>query len=257
MIFYFSGTGNSEYAARMLSLKMDEEVVSIGESVKAGKSEFILTDEETLGFVFPVYAFDVPEIVLNFIKTMKLENYLKQYVFAVFTCGMNTGISHRRLKKALAERGVELRLACDLCMPDNYIVMFNPPSLEKQEKILAVAEHTIAEIAQAIDDRTEGVVLRGKNPPNFVSRLMSYFFNKYAMNTKKFYATDACISCGQCERVCLDSAIALERGRPRWREGNCVKCMGCINRCPVRAIEHGGSTVNRARYVHPIYKEVK
>lgn len=253
MIFYFSGTGNSEYAARRLAEKTGGDVVSIGESVKAGENEFTLPDGDTLGFVFPVYAFDVPEIVLNFIKNMSLRNYLNQYAFAVFTCGANTGISYRRLKKALAEKGIELKLACDLHMPDNYIIMFNPPTPEKQEKILTAAEHIIVEIAEAIDDRVEATVLRGKNPPDFASGLISYFFNKYAISTKKFYATDICITCGQCERVCHDSAITLEHGRPRWREGNCTKCMGCINRCPVQAIEHGGSTAKRARYAHPIY----
>lgn len=256
MIFYFSGTGNSEYTARRLAEKIGGDVVSIGESARAGISEFTLTDSETLGFVFPVYALDVPEIVLNFIKDLKLENYSNQYAFAVLTYGAHTGMTCSRLREALAEKNIALKLAYDLCMPDNYIVMFNPPTPEKEEKMLTAAENTIAEIAQAIESRTETVILKGKNPPSFISRLVSYLFNKYSMSTKKFRTTDACTSCGLCERICPDAAITKEHHGYRWREGNCAKCMGCINRCPAHAIEYGASTVKRGRYLHPTYKKV-
>ena len=32
------------------------------------------------------------------------------------------------------------------------------------------------------------------------------------------------------------------------------KCNGCINRCPVSAIQYGKKTASRGRYVNPVLK---
>lgn len=255
MIFYFTGTGNSEYTARRIAKKTGGEVISISEAIKEGKNKFYLGNGEPLGFVFPVYAFDVPEIVSGFIKNIELENYSGQYVFAVFTCGASTGVTYDNFRRLLADRGIMVKYACDLVMPDNYIILFDPGQPEKQEGKLAAADKAIAEIAEAVAAGTEATVVKGKNPPRFFARLVSYFFNKYAMGTKKFRVTGACTSCGLCEKICPAFAIEMNGELPEWRGERCAKCMGCINRCPVRAIEYGRATKKRSRYVHPTYRD--
>lgn len=255
MIFFFTGTGNSEYAARKIAEKTGAGAVSIAESIKAGKNRFYLADGEALGFVFPIYAWSVPEIVLRFISTLELENYSDQHVFAVFTCGASIGAAYGDLKKALAGRGISLKYARDLVMPENYIVMFKTPPPEKQEMLFAAADIAIDGIAAAVMSRTEDAAISGTTPMKLLSLAMNYFFHKLATGTKKFRAADSCISCGLCENICPESVIMMEEGRPRWRAENCAKCMACINRCPVGAIEYGRSTRKRQRYVHPIYRD--
>lgn len=255
MIFFFTGTGNSEYAARKIARKMKVSAVSIGKSMKAGVNRFYLADGEALGFVFPIYAWSVPEIVKRFISEMALENYSDQYVFAVFTCGASIGSAYGDLKKCLADAGITLKYARDLMMPDNYIVMFKSASPEKREKIFAAADVAINAIAKDVAAKSEDTVITGKVPAKVFSRAMNSLFRKYALGTKKFHVTDACISCDFCKKVCPESAIIMEEGRPRWHKKSCAKCMACINRCPVQAIEYGSSTKNRQRYVHPIYSK--
>lgn len=254
MIFYFTGTGNSEYTARRIAEKAGIDVISIGESAKAGKHSFYLADDEPLGFVFPIYAWSVPEIVQRFISVLELENYSNQYVFAVFTCGASIGTAYDDLNKGLEDIGIELKYARDLVMPENYIVMFKTEPEERQNKIFAAAEGVIEDIAEAIGAKTEAVVISGKSPIGAVSRAMNFLFRKYALGTKKFRAKDSCISCGFCEKVCPVSAITMADGKPHWRENKCAKCMACINRCPVQAIEYGKSTKKRQRYTHPMYR---
>lgn len=254
MIFYFTGTGNSEYTARKIAEKTGVHVVSIGESMKAGEYSFHLADGEPLGFVFPIYAWSVPEIVRSFISKLELENYADQYVFAVFTCGTSIGTTCDDLKKCLADRGIGLKYARDLIMPENYIVMFRTDSEEKQETLFAAAEGVIGEIAEAVAEKTEAFIITCKNPIQPISRALNYLFSKYALGTKKFRVTDNCISCEFCEKVCPVSAITMVEGKPVWREARCAKCMACINRCPVHAIEYGRSTRKRQRYTHPIYR---
>lgn len=254
MIFYFTGTGNSEYTARKIAEKIGVDVVSIGDSVKAGMHRFRLAAGEPLGFVFPIYAWSVPEIVRRFISVLELENYSDQYVFAVFTCSASIGTAYDDLRKSLAERGMGLQYARDLVMPENYIVMFRTVPEEKQDEIFAEAEGVIEEIAKAVEAKTEAVVISGKSPIRPISRAMNYLFRRYALGTKKFWATDSCISCEFCEKVCPVSAITMADGKPRWCEDKCAKCMACINRCPVQVIEYGRSTKKRKRYAHPIFR---
>ena len=65
MIFYFSGTGNSKWIANQLSKEQKEDLVFIPDALRSGVLEFCLKEEETIGFVFPIYSWAPPEIVLN------------------------------------------------------------------------------------------------------------------------------------------------------------------------------------------------
>lgn len=63
MIFYFSGTGNSEWIANQLSKGQNEDLVFIPEALKNEALEFDLQKDEKIGFVFPIYSWAPPEIV--------------------------------------------------------------------------------------------------------------------------------------------------------------------------------------------------
>ena len=43
-------------------------------------------------------------------------------------------------------------------------------------------------------------------------------------------------------------------GRPVWTKSKCLKCCGCLGRCPVSAIQNGKKTAIRGRYVNPVLK---
>ena len=73
MIFYFSGTGNSKWIANQLSKEQKEELVFIPDALNNGTFEFCLREDEKIGFVFPVYSWAPPEIVLNFIRQLSLK----------------------------------------------------------------------------------------------------------------------------------------------------------------------------------------
>ena len=54
MIFYFTGTGNSLFAAKALADE-GEEIISIIDALHSKAFQYTLADNEKLGFVFPVY----------------------------------------------------------------------------------------------------------------------------------------------------------------------------------------------------------
>ena len=63
MVLYFSGTGNSQFAALRLAEGIgDDEVVSINRHLKEGKHA-ALRSERPLVFVAPTYCWRMPKVV--------------------------------------------------------------------------------------------------------------------------------------------------------------------------------------------------
>ena len=58
---------------------------------------------------------------------------------------------------------------------------------------------------------------------------------KIKLKDKDFYASDKCIGCGKCEKLCPLNNIKMVDKKPTWNH-NCTHCMACIGNCPVEAI---------------------
>ncbi|MGI5891936.1 MAG: EFR1 family ferrodoxin [Bacillota bacterium] len=256
MIFYFSGTGNSLWAAQVIAERQGERLYSIADELKQKDNPltYALEPKEKLGFVFPVYAWSPPKIVLDFIHNMKLTGYSGQYVFAICTCGGDAGYTLNVLNKALKKHHIELNSGFSIIMPDNYVVMFDVPSPEAQEKKLAEAKRILQHINEVISHERDKVFECKEGPvPLLKTGIANRFFNAFALKTKSFYAKENCTSCGLCENVCSTATIKLVDGRPTWGK-ICSQCMACINRCPVGAIQYGKATQKRGRYYNPYCK---
>ena len=72
MIFYFSGCGNSKHVAEALATGLNDTLVFIPEAAREGRYEYDLAEGERLGFVFPIYAWAPPKLVLDFIEKLKV-----------------------------------------------------------------------------------------------------------------------------------------------------------------------------------------
>ena len=83
-IFYFSGTGNSLVVAeRIKEAFEDSEIISISDNLKNSDSQMgTEVTAENIGFVFPLYCFSLPEIVIRFLRKYKFN---AKYIFAVVT----------------------------------------------------------------------------------------------------------------------------------------------------------------------------
>lgn len=257
MIFYFTGTGNSLAAARILGEILGEPLLSIGEEIKTGKKEFIypVKADEKIVFVYPVHSWGPAVPVIRFISALTLTGYDRQPVCSVCTCGDECGYTGTMLQTALAKKGIPLAASYSVVMPNNYILLpgFNVDTKEVEQYKLAEAPARILQIAKSIKERQYVNLYTIGSLPWLKSKIIYPLFSTFAIGSNSFRATDACISCGLCERMCPTGTIRIVDGKPRW--GNtCVQCVACIHRCPVRAIEYGKRTVKKGRYHHPELK---
>jgi len=255
MVFYFTGTGNSLWAAKALSNAFDEPLISITDELKRGLKDYtyVLKENERIFFVYPVHSWGPAVMVLQFIKSLKLNGYEKQSIYSVSTCGDECGYTSDRMHSALLRRGLTLTGSYSIIMPNNYILMqgFNVDTENVEKEKLQKAPDRINDIIEAIRLQSVVDLYHTGSIPFLKSRIIYLLFVKYAIGKNSFFSTEKCIACGLCERVCPTGTISQSNtGKPKWRN-TCVQCVACIHRCPVGAIEYGKQTQRKGRYYHP------
>ena len=241
MIYYFSGTGNSRYAAQKLALLTGDKAVNIA-SIYNGTVKSVVGKSDVTGFVFPVYFSGLPEMVKRFASNPQIRENLGEYVFCVITCGAETAAADKMLSKTLG-RSVDLSIS--LRMPDNYVIAYEPSDSREALSRLAAADSKLEKVAQAINQ--QGTYFKTHFKKSAVTFFMYPFYGVF--RTTRFYkANSKCTGCGLCAGVCPDKAIEIKNGRPVWINKKCQHCTACINRCPEQAIQFGPFTKNRGRY---------
>lgn len=251
MIFYFSGTGNSLYAAKTIAQAQGEKLVSIAHEMQKEAAERIYKpgENEVIGFVYPIYAWNAPRLVLDFIRSMHVIGE-KRYIFSINTCGSEEGYATQVLQKLLMKKGLTISSAFSISMPSNYITGEDIQVKEVQEEKLYNAKKKLEIINDVITSRkTDVFELRQGSYAWVKTVIVNPLFNKFSRSTNKFYVTNACIKCGLCQKICPVRSITLDE-KPVWSQA-CTQCLACINRCPVHAIQYGKDTEGRGRYVHP------
>lgn len=252
MIFYFSGTGNSSYAAKRIQEVIGHNIIDISSATAENLFEYELEEQENVGFVFPAYYYGLPTIVTEFIKQLKLNHTDQTHIFSVMTCGANCGGADRLIKNLLEANNLHLSAFYELPMVDNFIFGYDLLKKTEQEEALKKAEGKLRGIIKSIS-------VKGTHdkPSSLLERILTrgvYPLYKKGRKTKKFYADNHCITCNLCEDICPSNAIKMVDGKPEWIKEQCIHCVACINRCPVEAIQYGQNTKKRNRYVHPILK---
>lgn len=249
-IFYFTGTGNSLKISKELALRLkDAEITPMAAAIRSG----VISDSKIIVLVFPVYMFGLPRIVNYFIK--KFAKQMKnKYIVAIAANGGTVAGTLVLLDKKLKSKGLYLSAGFSVKTPSNFILEF---TLEEDEvlHIIEEADQKVDEIATAIQAEEILPLDRGTRKDCIVktgilNRFLSILIPVMDLS---FKSTDACISCGICEKVCPVDNITLKNGIPKWHH-HCEQCFACINNCPNNAIEYMNLSAGKKRYHNPYIK---
>jgi len=272
MIFYFSGTGNSKWAAKTLALETDDTLVSIPEVIKSDCS-FTLEKDEHVGFIFPIHGWRVPNIVKEFLTKLTIKtlgedtSHVKHYCFCLVTAGDSIGKAMERfqqqLKSVTVNDALSLKAVCSLIMPESYVglpsmdVDTKEKELEKKER----ASKQLKEFSNILKQHPHkdsnqiwgwNQLIRGPIP-YFFSGPVGGFFERFLITDKPFHVDSRrCVKCGICANVCPVSDIKGGLGfEPEWlHNGKCLTCFSCYHHCPHHAIEFGKRTQKKGQYFY-------
>lgn len=223
MIFYFSGTGNSLYAARSL----DEECISIPQVIDQRDLCF---RADRIGIVCPVYGHEMPRMVKEFIRRAELHT---DYLFLVLTYGNRHASAVELARNTFRRYGKNPEYIRTVWMVDNFLPAFDMEeqiAVDKQvDKQLAIIRADILAKKQEIEPVSEEDRRAHENYLETVG-------HRPETAWADFTFTDRCIGCGICTRVCPAGGISLRNHRAVRTGENCQACMACAHACPEMAI---------------------
>lgn len=246
VIFYFSGTGNSLQVAKDIAEKIGEcEVFNLAKYNTGNE-----ITAERVGIVFPVYFWGIPNVIARFLSEIKLTG--NPYIFAVATCGGVIGASLVQVDDLLKDNNYKLHSGFMIKMPENYIVKYNADSKKKQQKRFCDEELKVSAISKVVINKKEQPVEKSKYLVDtlFGKKVNHAAAKDFPTQDIHFSINDTCTGCGKCEKICSVGNISMENRKPTWNH-HCEFCLGCLQNCPVEAINYENKTQKRTRYTNP------
>ncbi len=246
IIYCYTGTGNSLWAARNIAGLLDDaEIIPI--ALCSGEAADCLT--QRIGLVFPVHIWGVPPPVVKFIDQLKVPP--EAYLFSVAVNAGQVAATLIQLQNLLEKKRRHLASGFSLDLPSNYIVWRGAISEEKQRKKFTAALKKMERIAGIVRNKEKLPPEKGpfwQNP--FFSWTYRKSFPHVGKMDKSFLSDEKCTGCGICEKICPARNIRMVEDKPSWQH-RCDQCFACIQWCPEEAIQYGKGTARKKRYHHP------
>lgn len=224
MIFYFTGTGNSLYVAKIL----DSDYISIPQILNSNNLEF---KADKIGVVCPVYGHEMPLMVKEFLRKAIFHT---KYLYVILTYGNRHANAVELAEKALGDAGKRADYITTLLMVDNFLPAFD---MEEQTKLDKGVEQQLGDIKADIDNRIrkyQDVTCKDRMAHEGYLALVQ---KKTETVWADFDFTEDCIGCGICPKVCPAGCIHMENQRAVRTGENCQACYACVHACPKAAIK--------------------
>ena len=255
MIVYFSATGNTEFIARELAKRLDDECVNILHRVKTNDHTPLYSEKPYI-ICAPVYVCEMPRFMAKYLKRQKFQG--SKEVYFVFTSGGYCGISGLLAKWMFQKKWKHFKGYAEVKLPRNYVANDSYPMLSIEE-----IESRIIGACNQLDDIVSVIASGGKLEASRKVQLWEILVTvpftpvwyKLKLTADDFYVKDNCAGCGKCERLCPLNNIRLVDKKPVWGS-HCTHCMACIGNCPVEAIEYGTITQQKRPYNFGKYRYV-
>lgn len=254
MIFYFSCTGNTQWAARTLANTLEERLVFMNDDSLKG-APYTLSPNERIGFCFPVHGWRPPVMVRRFISHLEVAGAAGHHCWALCTAGDTVGEAMDIFCSDLSARGIQVNSTYSLLMPESYVGLpfMDVDKPEREREKIAAATKALEAYGLLILHRANGEhhIVRGRWP-RINSRVIGHVFVKRLLTDKPFHVVDErCERCGRCAKSCPTGALSCKKGAlPQWsHDGRCLSCFACYHHCPHHAIEYGRRTKNKGQYV--------
>jgi len=237
LIAYFSGTGTTETALRMLSEELEKQgyEVSLARMEDATLKRMPIDPRgyDLFGLASPVLEFGTPRIVMDFVRLLPTAE--AQRTFILRTAGgvasQNYHASKALIRK-LRRKGYPVFYERIISLGSNWIVKFSDQAVRR------LHEAALRKAALMAADLHEGRnrFLRSGFWNGVLRGLVSFLGTRTTwLIGKDLRVSSACTLCGLCARGCPRGNISERGGKIRFGL-SCIVCMRCVYSCPSRAI---------------------
>lgn len=245
IIFYFSGTGNTWWISNRIAEALESQGISARtvsiEKISADEANDLIYKSEYVGFGYPIYGSDMPEIMKRFFDS--LEDMEMKSTFVFCTQWSYSGDGAHVCERAIRKKGYNVWWAEHFFMPNTisaglFARYTNDPQklkniLEKNRKridrlALKISKNVISKRGYTIVSTLGGLMQRIP-----YRRIYLSYKDNISINAEK------CIGCNRCVNICPVNNLEVS-GDKIVAKGECILCGRCYNFCPVQAIEYNG-----------------
>lgn len=232
-IAYFSGTGNTEYVAKLLAKKFEaqKEKVEISR-IKLRNQKFSLENTTYFIILSPIHSFDLPWPVYKWLKNVQCKE-TKTTIILVSAGGYiseNSG-AIRKIRSILKKK------RCKIIYEDMVRMPLNCFSGMKEDEIRKILSELPEKVEQIFENITNNVkkeiqsTLKGR----FLSKISIFEKGFSKIFSKGYIVSEKCTLCNLCIENCPTGNIYLKNNKIRFGI-KCSLCLNCIYNCPEKAI---------------------
>ena len=235
---YYSGTGHTKRIVDLYKKNFEERGAAVDVyNIENNNFSFNMQDYDTIGFFYPVYAFNAPWLMVDFIQSLPPQA-AKKSCFIAAASGEPLALnfaSRSKIQTLLKKRNFCITSHCNYVMPYNIIFRHSD---ERAYAMLETAKQLVPLDVQEVISGTS-VVPHVPMIFRFISFVFRIEFWGGRFNGTLYRATDACTRCGLCIARCpVHNIAAASDGKPVFGK-NCLMCQRCSMYCPTDAIITG------------------
>ena len=233
LIYLFSGTGTTRYIAEELTKAFTKHKIKVTIKLIEQDLPASPTNYDAVGILCPIHSFNMPKIVMDFIKKLPAGNQTKTFIInAAGERSILNNAAPNLLIKKLKRKGYDFFYYQMFVMPSNFALRTKEKAVDRQiARIKERAPQTVNNIINHQPSLPKGGFIA--RLAHFVGRL-EWWGAKWL--GKSFYTTEGCNKCQLCLKHCPNHNIILKNNKLCFK-AQCGLCMRCIYLCPYGAIK--------------------
>lgn len=239
-IYYFSGTGNTELTIKKWASEADKYNIEcdIFRFEEITDESIDVNKYDKIGIAYPIHAFNAPRIVLKSAKKISKSNKSKPF-FVIMVSGEYMNLnhsSHSKLKSILKKRNLFLESEYHYLMPYNMIFRHTEKRAYDMYKTmnslveLDVKEYLISNKPHRLNKHK---LVRPLIWAFRVEQLYGPLYGKMLRINKK-----KCVKCMKCVESCPLQNIEFKNDKFKFH-WHCTLCARCSFNCPTNAFSTG------------------
>lgn len=237
--YYFSGTDTTKKICETIGKKMayllNLPFESYNFSLPSIRKEKISLDKKIIVFGTPVIAGRVPNLFVNYIKSLKSKNSIG--IAVVLYGNRNYDDALIELRDLMMGIGIQV-IGCGAFIGEHSFSNELAKGRPNDDDLECAEKFAVSLYEKVVENRLE----MGKIPKG-----MRYPYRKHyrprdrygnwidIRKVKPITHKDKCVDCKKCVRICPMEAI--EYHDVSIVSGICMKCCGCVKKCPQNAKE--------------------